>query len=87
MDTQRLFWFCMAILALALTAFFAVLTAQRANAGIGPAGFAFYARQGIVREINAVYGKGNSPYTVRCTEVPNYRTISDKVTCIIKEKS
>lgn len=71
-----------AILAVVFVAFF---WPGRAFGGIGPSGFAFYARQGIVNEINRVYGKGNSPYVVTCTEVPNYRTISDIVTCHVRE--
>lgn len=74
------------VAALAAATLAGTFLAGRAIAGIGPAGFAFYARQGIVREINQVYGNGNSPYNVRCTEVPNYRTISDVVTCTIREK-
>ena len=71
-----------AIVAAALTGFLVT----RAVAGIGPAGFAYYARQGILREINAVYGAGNNPYVVTCTEVPDYRNITDTVTCKIREK-
>jgi hypothetical protein len=71
-------------LGLFLALFFA--TENNANAGIGPAGFAFYARQGILHGIQLAYGKGNNPYNVRCTEVPNYRTISDVVTCRVTLK-
>lgn len=63
-----------------------VLLSPTAGAGIGPSGFAYYARQGIVNELNKVYGKGNSPYVVTCQDHPNYQTISDNVTCQVREK-
>lgn len=63
-----------------------IYVARNANAGIGPNGFAFYARQGIVNENNYIYGKGNSPWNVKCIDHPNYQALSDKVICTITEK-
>lgn len=62
------------------------LLAGGASAG-QTGGFAPYARQGIVSELNRIYGKGASPYRVSCTETDrvNYATgqIRDTVTCTI----
>lgn len=61
-----------------------------ARAGIGPAGFAYYARQGILHGISLAYGLGHSPYTVKCQDHPNYLAqlgqITDRVTCQIRLK-
>lgn len=57
-----------------------------AHAGIGPAGFAYYARQGILHGIHLAYGNGNNPYTVKCQDHPNYQALSDNVTCQIRLK-
>lgn len=57
-----------------------------ASAGIGPDGFAQYARQGIINELNHVYGNNNSPYNVVCTDHPSYHPVSDVVVCRITEK-
>lgn len=63
-----------------------LLLVTNANAG-QTEGFAPYARQGIVNELNRIYGKGTYPYTVRCTEQDqiNYSTgaVHDTVTCTI----
>lgn len=60
--------------------------ADAATAGTS-SGFAQPAHQGITRYLNQVYGPGNSPYKVRCSEVDhiNYPTgeIHDTVTCVI----
>lgn len=63
-----------------------IVLAVTANAGIGPTGFAFYAKQGILRAIDQTYGKGNNPYSVKCQDHPNFRLISDNVTCQIRLK-
>jgi len=63
-----------------------LLSANTSSAGIGPRGFAFYARQGILHAITITYGKGNNPYTVRCQDHPNYRTLADNVSCQIRLK-
>jgi hypothetical protein len=61
------------------------LVSGPAAAGIGPAGFAQVAQRAIIAENNAVYGSGNSPWRVRCTEKPTYITVKlgDVVTCKI----
>jgi len=61
------------------------LTSSPAAAGIGPAGFAQVAQRAIIAENNAVYGQGNSPWRVRCTDHPTYITtkLGDVVTCKI----
>lgn len=58
--------------------------AVSAGAGIGPDGFAQYARQGIVNENNTIYGKGHSPWLVNCTDAPNYQKMTDTVTCKVR---
>jgi hypothetical protein len=60
-----------------------------ASAGIGPAGFAVYARQGITSQDCRVYGGcGNSPWVTVCTDHPVYGAApSDTVTCTVKEKT
>jgi hypothetical protein len=58
-----------------------------AAAGTGPDGFARYARQGIVNYDNRIYGKGNSPWKVTCTDHPNYTTMSDRVVCRVTLKN
>lgn len=72
-----------AVLAAALLGLIGVTVA---NAGT-MSGFAQPARQGIIHYLNQVYGPGNSPYKVRCSEVDviNYHTaeIHDTVTCVI----
>lgn len=86
MKILRMYEFWIGLAALIVIAIGLIFLANSATAGIGPNGFAFYAKKGIVNELNAVYGKNNVPYTVSCSDNPNFRDISDKVTCIIKEK-
>ena len=62
------------------------LSTGTATAGIGPAGFAYYARQGINHGQDLAYGKGHRAWDVTCTERPNYRAMSDVVTCKITIK-
>jgi hypothetical protein len=61
------------------------LVSGPAAAGIGPAGFAQVAQRAIIAENNQVYGQGNSPWRVRCTDKPTYVTtrLGDVVTCKI----
>lgn len=63
-----------------------VVISTSATAGIGPAGFAYYARQGILHGISLAYDPGHNPYTVKCQDHPNYQTLNDNVTCQIRLK-
>lgn len=69
----------------ALTA--GLVLASTAGAGTGPDGFAIHARQGIVSYNNRIYGNGNSPWKVTCTDHPDFATMSDRVVCRITLKS
>lgn len=73
------------VLAIVMVASLAVLI-PRAVAGIGPNGFAYYAKRGISNENIAIYGAGNTPWIVSCTDRPDYRNLTDTVTCHIREK-
>lgn len=72
------------ILCLSASAFLCMLTAQRAGAGIGPAGFAYYAKQGILHGEDLAYGKGNHPWNVNCLDHVNWTSLTNHVTCDIK---
>lgn len=74
----------LALALLAVAAGLILSSGSPAAAGIGPAGFATYARQGIIQENCRVYGKcSNSPWVVHCTDHPDYATISDRVVCTV----
>ena len=73
---------------LAATAWLALSIWNSAGAGIGPAGFATYAKQGIRNENIKIYGGiQNDPWIVTCTDAPVYppKPLSDTVTCHIHE--
>jgi hypothetical protein len=85
MSSKRRRWAGLVVLAVIIGLALSILI-PRAWAGIGPNGFATYARQGIVNENTKVYGHGNSPWSVTCTDHPNYVKLTDTVTCQIREK-
>lgn len=85
--THKILMIAIAILALAASAWIALNIDQRATAGIGPAGFATYAKQGIVSKNCKIYGGcRNSPWIVTCAEKPSYITMSDLITCKVRGK-
>ena len=83
MNKKSLIIFAISFIAVCAIMLGIIYLAGSAGAGIGPNGFAYYARQGIINIINKTYGKGNSPYNVICTDHPNYIKISDRVICNI----
>jgi hypothetical protein len=58
--------------------------ADVAAAGIGANDLAPYAKQGIVNELNAVYGSGGSPYNVSCSATGT--ALNATITCKVTEK-
>lgn len=72
------------LVCLAITAFFCMLMVQKAGAGIGPSGFAYYAKRGILHAEDSAYGKGNHPWIVNCLDHVNWSMLTNHVTCDIK---
>jgi hypothetical protein len=81
---RLLYWIVAAILV--VIAIILILNATHAGAGIGPDGFAFYAKQGIRNENIQIYGGiQNDPWIVTCTDAPNFVKLTDTVTCHIHQ--
>lgn len=92
MESRREFYIRLTLaiagLTVSITALILILSGN-ANAG-QTGGFAPYARQGIVNQLNHIYGPGNSPYKVTCSEVDNVNlatgAVNDVITCHVRSK-